>query len=409
MAFKNFMFAEDDEDLSFLPKNPSPGFGTSSPSVSINIELPFMEAESLDEANTEHILKNVADSGSSLVCQEKLVIHLGSVVVRIKDKKCMTRGSSKPPVKRRLVQGTSSSRDTHQKTTSSKYESLFLMGGECEVLKDRVKEREKECKDLKAKCKAAMADFDNNPAVNILYQKIKSFFDEVKEHKASLDRMLLESKKWVGYQVSLSNLESKFTSLEAKKVKLEASKLSLCQERVHARCVEGSCDQTWYPIDVKLLYISYVHEAWGRSSYARAMIVLRANAELKDILVVVVSKLKDEEYSLSTIRIASLYDQHPIIEKEVNLKSVDMPSTSIEEEVEELDSEVEDVHDDKNQILASLSNRDGGGANDANLLEDEYYDIYDGYENDAYDGLTEDQLAFCDTYGIHLWVGNKVS
>nr|GEX61806.1 hypothetical protein [Tanacetum cinerariifolium] len=134
-------------------------------------------------------------------------------------------------------------------------------------------------------------------------------------------------------------------------------------------------------------------DSWGMSSYARAMTELRANAELKDTLVVVVPKIKGED---------NLYDQPPIIEKEVNLKSVDMPSTSIDEQVEELDSEVEDVHDDKTRFLASLSNRDGGCSNDASLLEDEYYDIYYGYENDAYDGLTEDQLAFYDTYGIRL-------
>ncbi|GJU52745.1 putative ribonuclease H-like domain-containing protein [Tanacetum coccineum] len=46
--------------------------------------------------------------------------------------------------------------------------------------------------DLNAKCEAVMVDFDNNPAVNVLYQKIKSLSNEIKEHKASLERMLLE-------------------------------------------------------------------------------------------------------------------------------------------------------------------------------------------------------------------------
>ncbi|GJT14493.1 hypothetical protein Tco_0861535 [Tanacetum coccineum] len=66
------------------------------------------------------------------------------------------------------------------------------MKGECDVLKEREKARDKECEDLKAKYEAAMVDFDNNPAVNVLYQKIKSLSDEIKEHKASLERMLLE-------------------------------------------------------------------------------------------------------------------------------------------------------------------------------------------------------------------------
>nr|GEZ49679.1 hypothetical protein [Tanacetum cinerariifolium] len=69
---------------------------------------------------------------------------------------------------------------------------------------------------------------------------------------------------------------------------------------------------------------------------------------------------------------------------------------------EEPNSKVEDVHDDTARFLTSLSNRAGEGANDASLLEDDDYDIYDGYDNDAYDGLTEDQLALCDAYDILL-------
>ncbi|GJU70498.1 hypothetical protein Tco_1256757 [Tanacetum coccineum] len=38
MDFNNFLYAETDGDLSFLPKEPSPDFGTGSPSISINTE-----------------------------------------------------------------------------------------------------------------------------------------------------------------------------------------------------------------------------------------------------------------------------------------------------------------------------------------------------------------------------------
>ncbi|GKG45454.1 hypothetical protein Tco_0495532, partial [Tanacetum coccineum] len=81
--------------------------------------------------------------------------------------------------------------------------------GEYEVLKERDKAREKECEDLKAKCEAAMADFDNNPTIKVHCENINALLSEVKEHNASLDRMLLESKKWASYQVSLSTLELK--------------------------------------------------------------------------------------------------------------------------------------------------------------------------------------------------------
>ncbi|GJX39006.1 hypothetical protein Tco_0252309 [Tanacetum coccineum] len=69
MAFRNFIYTEDDEDLAFLPKEPSPGF----------------------------------------------------------DRKCKTRGgSSRPPDKRKLASWSSTSHATRSKTSSSKDDALFL-------------------------------------------------------------------------------------------------------------------------------------------------------------------------------------------------------------------------------------------------------------------------------------------
>ncbi|GJX28523.1 hypothetical protein Tco_0236602 [Tanacetum coccineum] len=121
MAFRNFIYTEDDEDLSFLPKEPSPGFGTGSPSVSVNTE-PL-------KANEEPVIQPVevtADSGESPK-PELFVVHPGSVAAQIKDRKCKTRGgSSRPPVKRKLAPESSTSRATHAKTSSSKDDAPFL-------------------------------------------------------------------------------------------------------------------------------------------------------------------------------------------------------------------------------------------------------------------------------------------
>nr|GEZ36443.1 hypothetical protein [Tanacetum cinerariifolium] len=67
---------------------------------------------------------------------------------------------------------------------------------ECDVLKDREKERDQECEELKDKCEVAILDFDKNLAVNVLREKIASLSEEVKEHRANIDRTLLESQKW---------------------------------------------------------------------------------------------------------------------------------------------------------------------------------------------------------------------
>nr|GEU60636.1 reverse transcriptase domain-containing protein [Tanacetum cinerariifolium] len=208
---------------------------------------------------------------------EEYLIHLMSVAVRIRERKCGTRGgSSKPPVKRKLVQGAFTLISTRVKTVALKDDPLFLTisndykdnanachlkvfavtppawknhldnqldvellelhdQAERGMLKDMEKVRDQECEELKAKCKAAMVDFDKNPAINVLHEKIASLFREAKKHRANLDRMLLESQKWVGYQVSLSTLNSKVASLEAKKFKLEVVEASLHQELKNAK------------------------------------------------------------------------------------------------------------------------------------------------------------------------------
>ncbi|GJU27314.1 hypothetical protein Tco_1165935 [Tanacetum coccineum] len=306
MAFKNFMYAEDDEDLSFLTCKPSLGFGTGSPSISINNEHPSFKIKPLQTVDSEQLVNNTRDSEGSPTRGKAPTMRSGSVAERMKNRKCRTKGSTKPLVKRRLVQAGSSSRATHQKTSPSKVEFAFLtisydeerlsdvpelqnvtachlmisnithpswkghldnqvdtklldlhdrcyarkavvdnavnrrarellkivdqMKVECDVLKEKGNARDREYEELRLKCEAAMTEFDNNSTINVLRQKIKSLSDQVKEHKANMDWILLEIKKWVGYQENLATLESKVSSLEVEKGKLEATEASLYQE-----------------------------------------------------------------------------------------------------------------------------------------------------------------------------------
>ncbi|GJY66907.1 hypothetical protein Tco_0469145 [Tanacetum coccineum] len=237
MAFRNFIYTGDDEDLSFLPKEPSLGFDIGSPSVSVNTEpLKAKEEPAIQPVEV------TTDSG------ERPKPEL-------------------PPVKRKLAPGFLTSRATRAKTSSSKDDAPYLtvsdddedlhdrcyarqavvdnvvnrrshellqvirkLRGEFDVMKDRERAKEEECNELLAKCEAAMTEFEKNPIVVALREKISTLSIEVKEHKVSLDRMMLESQKWAGYQESLSTLESKVTFLEAEKARLKAFKVSLQKE-----------------------------------------------------------------------------------------------------------------------------------------------------------------------------------
>ncbi|GJW32787.1 hypothetical protein Tco_0052819 [Tanacetum coccineum] len=121
MAFRNFIYTEDDDDLAFLPKEPSPGFGTGSPSASVNTELPKDVEE--PEVQPAEITTDSGESPKAGV----FIVHPGSVAARIKERKCKTRGgSSRPPVKRKLASGSSSSRVVRAKTSASKDDAPIL-------------------------------------------------------------------------------------------------------------------------------------------------------------------------------------------------------------------------------------------------------------------------------------------
>ncbi|GKE71823.1 hypothetical protein Tco_1529895, partial [Tanacetum coccineum] len=199
MDFRNFIYIEDDDDLVFLPKEPSLGFG--------------------------------ADSGESPKT-DVFIVHLRSVAARIKERKCKTRGgSSRPPVKRKLAFGSSSSHVVCAKTSAFKDDAPILsisdddeglpdcfelkdanachlkiaaitpptwkvnmraceflqvikkISGEADVIKARERSREEECEELRVKCEAAMAELDQNLAVLALREKISSLTADVKEHK----------------------------------------------------------------------------------------------------------------------------------------------------------------------------------------------------------------------------------
>nr|GEV34121.1 hypothetical protein [Tanacetum cinerariifolium] len=273
-GLQNFIYTKDDEDLAFLPKDFTLGFNTGSPSVSLNTELVRTDEEPAVEPTTKPMIEHVNERvGTTADLRgspkgDTFVVYAGSVAARIRERKCKTRGGSlRPPVKRKLASGSSTSRTVHAKASAIKDDTPVLSISDDDdgledylVLKDATAchlkifaitplawkgfldnyldvelldlydPREEEYEGFRAKCEAAMTDFDKNPAVLLLREKMSSLAAEVKEHKGNLDRLMLESQKWSGYQVSLLDLESKVTSLEVEKANLEAIEASLRQE-----------------------------------------------------------------------------------------------------------------------------------------------------------------------------------
>ncbi|GKB77360.1 hypothetical protein Tco_0944255 [Tanacetum coccineum] len=231
MAFRNFVNAKDEEDLSFLTNDPSLGFGTSSPSMSVNTK-PLKAGQ-------------------------------------MKNKKCKTRrGPSRPPVKRKLASGSSTSRATRAKTSTLKDDVPFLIVYDDDKgLSDILELKDATACHLKISaitppawknhldnhmdielldpydcCYAQQAVVDNvvnrrSRELLEVIEKLKGECDVIKEREREPKKkilrvfeMMLENQKWASYKASLSTLESQIVSLEAEKARLEAVKVTLLKE-----------------------------------------------------------------------------------------------------------------------------------------------------------------------------------
>ncbi|GJT72743.1 hypothetical protein Tco_1032029 [Tanacetum coccineum] len=211
IAFRNFIYAETKEDLSFYLRMPLPtlvlaqlmplvkrtlAHGSSSSratsaKTTFSKDAPLLLMVSNDDevlpdifklkdANACH-LKNSAITLS--VWKNQLDNHLYVKLMDLHDC-CYARQAVVDNVVNRRPQ--------------ELLQVIEKIRGECDVVKEREKAREEECEELRIKCEATMTDFEKNPTA--------------------------------GYQVSLLTLESKVASLEAKKTRLETIEASLWQE-----------------------------------------------------------------------------------------------------------------------------------------------------------------------------------
>nr|GEZ42533.1 hypothetical protein [Tanacetum cinerariifolium] len=154
---RNFMYADTDEDLFLLPKEMCLDDGIGSPFFLINTEPPLTVVEA-----TEQLVENNADSIGSP--QQAVVDNVVNHIAR------------------KLLK------------------AMKQIKGECEVLKEKEKSKDQECKELRIKCEATIIDFDKNQNVVALLEKIVNLQGEVKDYRVNFEKMLLEIQKWSGYQ-----------------------------------------------------------------------------------------------------------------------------------------------------------------------------------------------------------------
>nr|GEV71847.1 hypothetical protein [Tanacetum cinerariifolium] len=166
MAFRNFIYTEDVEDLLFLPKEPSSGFSAGSPFVLVNTKP--LKA---DEELVIRLAEVMADSRESLM-PELFVVHHGSVATQIKDMKYKTSRDDVPYL---------TVSDDDEDVTACRLKIFAITPLAWKNHLDM--HMDVELLDLHDHCYTRQAVADNNPTIVALQEKISTLFTEVKEHK----------------------------------------------------------------------------------------------------------------------------------------------------------------------------------------------------------------------------------
>nr|GEV68781.1 hypothetical protein [Tanacetum cinerariifolium] len=211
--------------------------------------LEYVNTEPL-KSNEEPVIQPVevtVDFGESP--KPKLfVVHPGSVAARIKDRKCKTRGgSSRPPVKRKLAPRQAVVDNAINMRSRGLLQVIEKLRGKFDVMRNMERAREEDCEGLWVTCEAAMTEFEKNPAVVALREKIFVLSTEVKEHKLNLDRMMLKAVE-VSFRKEVEELKQDRREVVSKVVPYVAMKLvhsdnmgSLVGRLVSSTILYGSC------------------------------------------------------------------------------------------------------------------------------------------------------------------------
>nr|GEX81070.1 hypothetical protein [Tanacetum cinerariifolium] len=190
----------DDEEMSFLPREPSHSFVGGSSSALINNEPLLLEVDPLDRANLDQLVENTTNSEGSPVHKEMIIVVSDNVAERIKNQWSIHQESSFAPVEVKAESSAyltiSDDEAMVDNAVNRRARGLLKiveqLKGEFEVIKEREKVGGQEYEELKAKCEAVMEDFDKNPVVIVLRQKIVSLLTEIETVKR--DRVEVVSK-----------------------------------------------------------------------------------------------------------------------------------------------------------------------------------------------------------------------
>nr|GEY45451.1 hypothetical protein [Tanacetum cinerariifolium] len=103
--------------------------------------------------------------------------------------------------------------------------SCDTMQESCDTMREREIKKDKAYAELEKKCNEALQDLDKNPFVFDMRSEIETLQSQVNGLHSEYSRLILEEKKWINYEQTLSTLRTKFESLRSEGKRLKASEI----------------------------------------------------------------------------------------------------------------------------------------------------------------------------------------
>ncbi|GJU40943.1 MAK10-like protein [Tanacetum coccineum] len=219
MDFRSFMLGGVDGELNFLPAVGA-SKGRNSPSAkSVNNNAPMIDVTPLSYVYPSNVVENVADSDDPTYGEDEETLIGPSLSPHPEARKKfkilgMRKVASGVPGKALPLKV--------QKSVCPSYEELISALHKAktsyDVIRARELDKDRGYAELERTCNEAFQDLDKNPLVSDMRAKIKD------------SRLILEEKKWVDYEQTLSSLRVKIKGIKFEKERLKSSKIQLLQE-----------------------------------------------------------------------------------------------------------------------------------------------------------------------------------
>ncbi|GJZ92794.1 hypothetical protein Tco_0664859 [Tanacetum coccineum] len=250
MDFRRFMVQGIDGEFNFLPGGGLDENQGSLSAKSVNNETPMIDAKPISVVHPLNVAENIVDSYNTSPEEDELS-PVGPSASPYPEAEGFHKRAQNVLAQASKVVGDASTPldvdsdpDIHEFPSARELKDvtdchwviahlisvLHKARASCDAIREREIKKDKAYAELEKKCNEALQDLDKNPLVSDMRAEIETLQGQVSGLHNEYSRLVLEEKKWVNYEQTLSILHAKVEGLESERERLKTSETKLLQE-----------------------------------------------------------------------------------------------------------------------------------------------------------------------------------